>query len=188
MRKSILCSLFVAFMAVLLIGLPAHAGDATATGGNIAPAVAIDLSAASCTVTGATTLKLNSVQGLGDSYWVDLNWNTNTNKFDVIGYGLDNNPACGGWEYNGACWYTAPALGMSCNDVCAPHGGFDVAGSQHTGNAVGMHFWPGKASGTNWVSVECSSTDNNTNWGADGSAPDGNYWHQFCYTNCACNN
>jgi hypothetical protein len=77
---------------------------------------------------------------------------------------------------------------MTCNQVCQPHGGFDAAGSQHTGNAVGFHFWPNKADGSDWVSIECSSTDNNTNWGANGSAPDPTFSHGACYVNCACNN
>jgi hypothetical protein len=77
---------------------------------------------------------------------------------------------------------------MTCTQVCAPHGGFDAAGSRHTGNQVGRHFWPGKRTSNNWVSIECSSTDNNTNWGANGSDPDANFRHNACYVNCACNN
>jgi len=42
---------------------------------------------------------------------------------------------------------------------------------------VGFLFWPTKNDGSNWISVECSSTDNNTNWGATGA----------CHVNCACN-
>lgn len=84
------------------------------------------------------------------------------------------------------CWYTAPALGMTCGQVCASHGGFDSVASQHTGNAVGFLFWPAKANGSNWVTIECSSTDNNTNWGATGNAPDANFSHPACYVNCAC--
>lgn len=84
------------------------------------------------------------------------------------------------------CWYTAPAVAMSCWEVCRPHGGFAVADSQHVGNAAGSTFWPGKTSGSDWMSIECSSTDSDTNWGANGAAPD-QYWsHQACYTNCAC--
>jgi hypothetical protein len=85
------------------------------------------------------------------------------------------------------CWYTAPALGMTCDQVCGSHGGFNSAASQHTGNAVGSLFWPAKANGGDWVSIECSSTDNNTNWGADGGAPDSAFSHSACYVNCACN-
>ncbi|MCB9689481.1 MAG: hypothetical protein H6738_22230 [Alphaproteobacteria bacterium] len=86
------------------------------------------------------------------------------------------------------CWYTAATVGMTCTDVCSAHGGFDVTASQHIGNAVGMFFWPGKTNGTNWETVECSSTDNNTNWGANGSIPSAVFSHPACYVNCACYN
>lgn len=38
------------------------------------------------------------------------------------------------------------------------------------------------------MSIECSSTDNNTNWGANGQVPDANFTHQTRHVNCACNN
>jgi hypothetical protein len=63
---------------------------------------------------------------------------------------------------------------------------FDVEGSRHTGNNAGMEFWPDKADGVDWLSVECSSTDNNTNWGANGLTPDGDVSFPTCYVNCAC--
>ena len=99
---------------------------------------------------------------------------------------------CGGTVANPGngiegCWYTAPALSMSCTDVCSSHGGFNSAASQHSGNAIGFLFWPGKANGSNWETVECSSTDNNTNWGASGAVPDASFSHSACYVNCACN-
>ncbi|MCA9699513.1 MAG: DUF4215 domain-containing protein, partial [Myxococcales bacterium] len=102
------------------------------------------------------------------------------------------NASCGGSLFNPGngimgCWYTAPALNMSCTEVCAGHGGFNTQASQHTGNAVGMLFWPNKSNGGNWVTVECSSTDNNTNWGANNGAPDAAFKHSACYVNCACN-
>ena len=95
---------------------------------------------------------------------------------------------CGGWEWNGGCWYTAPRVNMSCQELCAAHGGFDAATSRHTGNQVGRHFWPNKREGRNWVAIECSSTDNNTNWGATGAQPDPNWRHAACHVNCSCNN
>ncbi len=95
---------------------------------------------------------------------------------------------CGGWEWNGACWYTSNCQNMSCNQVCSEHGGFDIAGSIHTGNRVGIHYWPEKEFGTNWEEIECSSTDNDTNWGANGGIPDGDWVFETCYVNCACNN
>ena len=96
---------------------------------------------------------------------------------------------CGpdGYLWNNACWYTAPAVNMSCNEVCADKGGFNVEASQHNGNQVGKYFWPDKADGGDWETIECSSTDNNTNWGANGQVPDGDWKHQACHVNCACN-
>jgi hypothetical protein len=84
------------------------------------------------------------------------------------------------------CWYNAPAVGMSCNQLCAEHGGFDVVASTHVGNPVGMHFWSTKFSGPTWMSVEVSSVDNDTNWGASGDPPDGDFSHSQSLVNCAC--
>ena len=110
----------------------------------------------------------------------------NTSSGDGCSSTCQNESTCGGWQWNGACWYTG-GLGQTCTTVCASHCGFDVQGSKHTGNTVGFHFWPGKANGSNWVEIECSSTDNNTNWGANGGTPSGSYSHPHCHLNCACN-
>lgn len=84
-------------------------------------------------------------------------------------------------------WYSAPRTEMSCNEVCANHGGFDASGSQHEGNDMGMFFYPDKKDDSyNWKSIECSSTDNNTNWGANGEFPDGNWKFQDCLVHCKC--
>ena len=92
---------------------------------------------------------------------------------------------CGGWEWNGGRWHTH-RVNMSCQEsLCAAHGGFDAATSRHTGNQVGRHFWPNKREGRNWVAIECSSTDNNTNWGATGAQPDPNWRHAACHVNCS---
>jgi len=96
-------------------------------------------------------------------------------------------PQCGGYFYLGSCWYTSASVNQTCNTVCAPNCGFDQAGSQHNGNAIGMYFWPAKANGNSWESIECSSTDNNTNWGANNTVPDEFWSHTSCYVNCACN-
>lgn len=104
-----------------------------------------------------------------------------SNASTVIQIGLT------GWYWNGAYWYTASSTGMSCDQVCSAEGlTFDVVGSTHSGNQVGQHFWPTKSNGSNWVAVECSSTDNNTNWGADNSTPSGSWTHSACHVNCAC--
>ncbi len=97
--------------------------------------------------------------------------------------------ACGGYvdPVWGGCWYTG-AVSESCATVCADHGGFDSAASTHTGNDIGFHFWPSKADGGDWVEIECSSIDNNTNWGANGGAPDSSWTHSACHANCSCLN
>jgi hypothetical protein len=98
----------------------------------------------------------------------------------------DADCACAGWLFQGSCWYTG-LEGQTCTQVCANHCGFDQAGTQHTGNAIGFHFWPQKANGSDWESIECSSTDNNTNWGANGAVPSPVFSHPACHLNCACN-
>lgn len=96
---------------------------------------------------------------------------------------------CAGWVHDAGnglgCWYNGD-VGQSCNQVCAPHGGFDPVSSRHIGNTAGMHFWPAKADGSVWQSVECSSTDNDTNWRADGNIPDGDFTAAVCHLSCSC--
>lgn len=94
---------------------------------------------------------------------------------------------CGGYLNNGGCWYVSASTGQSCNTVCASHGGFDAVHAKHTGNPICTHFFPAKANGSNWVETECCSTDNNTNWGANGNTPDPNWTFGACYVACACN-
>jgi len=86
-------------------------------------------------------------------------------------------------------WFTAPKVGMTCTELCSSKGlVFDKANSKHSGNQAGKKFWPQKAPGGNWVTIECSSTDNNRNWGANGGTPDANFKHPACHVNCACKN
>jgi cysteine-rich repeat protein len=99
-------------------------------------------------------------------------------------------PPCQGMSLNPGngiigCWYTGP-VGQSCTQVCQSHGGFNAAATKHTGNGIGKVFWPAKADRGTWQSIECSSVDNNTNWGANGSDPDPNFNHGSCHLNCAC--
>jgi hypothetical protein len=112
-------------------------------------------------------------------------------EVDGVSYVCEPRP-CDGWLFDAGngmgCWYNAPEVGMSCNQVCAEHGGFDQVASQHVGNPVGMHFWASKFSGVTWMSVEVSSVDNNTNWGANGDVPDGDFSHSQSLVNCACVN
>ena len=100
----------------------------------------------------------------------------------------DDCEACppGSVEHNGGCFWVGDK-GATCSATCAPHGGFDAVASQHTGNGVGSQFFPGKADGFNWVNIECSSTDNNTNFGATGAVPDPLWSFGACHPSCACN-
>ncbi len=48
------------------------------------------------------------------------------------------------------------------------------------------HFWvptvfPKKRLGAVWESIECTATDSDKNWGANGEFPDGEWKHEFCY-------
>ncbi len=132
-------------------------------------------SATSATVSGQFPLPLGGTIGFQGSDVVQV---VNSAQVDVpcsaSGYSGDN-----------GCWYES-ALGASCNATCAGHGGFNPAGSQHTGNLLGRAFFPLKVSAGNLASVECSSVDNNTDWGATGDLPDGNYANPACYLACSC--
>ncbi len=78
---------------------------------------------------------------------------------------------------------------MSCNELCRSKGRvFDVEKSQHVGNQYGRSFYPNKANGHNWETIECSSiyNDQNTNFGANGGVPNGDWKHTSCHVNCAC--
>ena len=62
-------------MAAVLLAAPASYG------------VPIDLTDATPTVTGATTLHIEGISTLGSSYWADFEWNETTIKFDLSDYG-----------------------------------------------------------------------------------------------------
>ena len=55
-------------------------------------AVPIDLTDATPTVTGVTTLHIEGIATLGSSYWADFEWNANSNVFQVIAYGEEVEP------------------------------------------------------------------------------------------------
>ncbi len=86
-----------------------------------------------------------------------------------------------------ACWYTAANTGMSCNEVCAVHGGFDAAGSQHVGTQVADHFYPDAIYAGDWMDVECTVDNLATTWASLGGLPSGDLSHPSCYFHCACN-
>ena len=56
-------------------------------------AVPIDLTDATPSVTGATSLHIAGIATLGSSYWADFEWNEKTNKFDVSAYGEREGPS-----------------------------------------------------------------------------------------------
>lgn len=160
---------------------------APAISGTIAPEAPGDLDAIAPAVgDGTGTWRLSIADGAGgdtgtlDAWCVQITALAPVSTCD----GLELDPG------NGivGCWYTSANVNMSCTEVCEPHGGFDAVASQHNGNAAGFAFWPDKVNGGEWMSIECSSTDNNTNWGANGQAPDPFFIHEACYVNCACVN
>ena len=52
-----------------------------------ASAVPIDLTQATPSVSGVTTLHIDGISTLGASYWADFKWNEKANTFDVAAYG-----------------------------------------------------------------------------------------------------
>ncbi len=59
-------------------------------GATTSQAVPIDLTDATPSVSGATTLHIDGISTLGSSYWADFQWNARTNKFDVLAYGEES--------------------------------------------------------------------------------------------------
>ena len=55
-------------------------------------AVPIDLTDATPTVTGVTTLHIEGIVTLGSSYWADFEWNEQKNVFEVLAYGEEEPP------------------------------------------------------------------------------------------------
>src|SRR5512137_2781188 len=49
------------------------------------------------------------------------------------GSSSDGESGCGGAVLGGACWYKG-ALGESCTQVCAPHGGYSAATASWAGS------------------------------------------------------
>ncbi len=139
-------------------------------------AIVLPPNAATGTVSGNLTTALGGVAPFVGSDVVHL---VQSPQVDV---------ACGAAGYSGldGCWYKS-ALGATCSATCQGHGGFNVQRSTHTGNLVGKGFFPLKTGGSSWQSVECSSTDNNTDFGANGSLADGSYSNPSCYLSCSCN-
>lgn len=54
-----------------------------------AQAVPIDLTNATPSVTGPTSLRIDGVEALGSIYWGEVEWNEDKNRFDVAAYGED---------------------------------------------------------------------------------------------------
>jgi hypothetical protein len=95
---------------------------------------------------------------------------------------------CAGWSggpKREGCWYVGEA-GASCTEVCAARGGIDTVRWAHEGNPVCKIFFPEKANGANAAPIECCSTDTNTDFGANGAAPDPQFSSPVCRLACAC--
>ena len=59
---------------------------------SFAQAVPIDLTDATPSVSGATTLHIEGIATLGSSYWADFEWNENRNVFQLSAYGEEEEP------------------------------------------------------------------------------------------------
>ncbi|MFT4622728.1 MAG: hypothetical protein ACI8PZ_001384 [Myxococcota bacterium] len=138
---------------------------------------------------GNATVSLSIPLPVGTTVWLEAARPGDPGRVSTVVEITLTDGECGGYvdPVLGGCWYTGE-VDQSCDVVCAPHGGYDAAGSTHSGNDIGMFFWPSKADGGTWVEVECSSIDNNTNWGANGGAPDPAWTHVACHANCSCLN
>lgn len=89
-------------MQRLLISVSRCSGEALCSlvaavvfGASASLGVPIDLTDATPTVTGATSLHIDGISTLGSNYWADFKWNPATNKFDVSGYGEEMGPPKG---------------------------------------------------------------------------------------------
>jgi hypothetical protein len=61
-----------------------------------------------------------------DHLWTqtsDSDFNTGTNYTTLVSDGSVSFDTCGGYGVGDKCWYKASAYGLTCNEVCASHGG-----------------------------------------------------------------
>jgi len=93
---------------------------------------------------------------------------------------------CGGYEADDACWYVG-GQAQSCDTVCEDHCGFDAEGSQHTGNDIGLYFYPERIGQNNYLALECVYSAAPWVFGANGSLPTGSQKSGACSFVCACN-
>ena len=88
--------------------------------GGGAAGVPIDLTGATPTVTGPTTLYIDGIAALGSTYWADFQWNDSNNVFQVSAYGEESSGA-GGFVLVPAGTFTmgspASELGRSGDEV-----------------------------------------------------------------------
>lgn len=90
----------------------------------------------------------------------------------------------GGTRFPG-CWYEG-ALGASCDETCAMHGGFDSAATTHQGDYICQRF-----NGFNWAtggavySIECANPPNDCLL-SNGLMADGTIKDPKCQMFCSC--
>ena len=66
-------------------------------------AVPIDLTDATPTVTGATTLNFSGIAAVGSMWWADFEWNENGMNFDLMAYGQETSSTLS-HGLDGACF------------------------------------------------------------------------------------
>lgn len=67
--------------------------------GPVGSSVPIDLTDATPTVTGATTINITGIAALGSTYWADFAWSSSSNSFGVTGYGEDAGPVMDEFDF-----------------------------------------------------------------------------------------
>ncbi len=65
--------------------------------------VPIDLTDATPTVTGATTLNFSGIAAVGSMWWADFEWNENGMNFDLMAYGQETSSTLS-HGLDGACF------------------------------------------------------------------------------------
>ena len=95
-------------------------------------------------------------------------------------------------SFTSPTWHVSPRYGMTCAETCRNYGGFNANATKHFGNPRGKVVFPNKRDGDlidtrGWVSIECSSNDNDTNWGSNDGYPDANFRYPACRVHCVCN-
>jgi len=114
--------------------------------------IPISISNSTFQANGAETMTIDNVSVLGGSYWLQFQWNQNTYKWDLIGYGQETDPALtnakkllGNWtfQYTIISTFTQQYL-LTTVDTSNVNsqGGYFVSGVDAYGDAIGASHFP----------------------------------------------